>query len=191
MNLTPLKCLVWGVVIAGAVVALVVIFATKRPHPLRFTPEQMALMPSPTDYATPFITPGVKMPTLRDSQEADLGPDAEVIGVLIGDEPRAYLLSAFKGLDLHVVNDCAAEVPISITYCDRTDCARVFTDPQRREAIDLYLGGWGGDDMLLKLGEQYFTQNAETAPLRDHPFQRTTWEEWKSQHPETSVYVGD
>ena len=44
----------------------------------------------------------------------------------------------------------------------------------------------------MGLGDVYKRQeqDAEEIPLKSFPSVKTTWAEWKQQHPETLVYVG-
>lgn len=191
MTPNPIKIIGWGVVVALATLFLVIAGTALRPERrLQFTPEQRALIPSTTEYATPFITPGIREPEVVAADAAPISAEAEVLGVLIDNEARAYLVSAFRSLSDHVVNDVVEGVPVSVTYCDRTDCARVLTRQGSTEAIDLQLAGWSGESMLLLLDGTYFPQQAAEMPLQDQPFERTTWGQWKSRYPGTKIYLG-
>jgi hypothetical protein len=91
----------------------------------------------------------------------------------------------------HVVNDVIADMPVSVTYCDRTDCTRVLTRSRGREPINLWLGGWTGKEMLLFLDGHGYPQSSANLPLQEHPFERTTWGEWRAKHPHTEIYLGE
>lgn len=113
-----------------------------------------------------------------------------LVGVVVGQEPRAYLLYAMRGMSSHVVNDLIADTPVSVTYCDKADCARVFTSERSGEPLDLWLGGWMKQQMAVWLNERMYVQKSSEIPLDDLPFERTTWGDWKTRHSSTLVFTG-
>lgn len=139
--------------------------------------------------ATPFIYPGLKQPAALPAAEANLPDDARVIGISTAEQSRAYLVTALSAMTTHVINDVVGGIPVSITYCDQTDCTRAFTD-DRTEPIDLFIGGWMSDEMALQFQGQFYLQSADEIPLSDYPFVVTTWQEWRAAHPETDVFTG-
>jgi hypothetical protein len=149
-----------------------------------------ALIPATDSYATPAITSGIQQPRHVSVSEATLADDAEVLGILIGDRACAYNLSAFHEESAHIVNDVIEELPVTVTYCDRTDYARVLTSNTKSQPVDLWCAGWSGDQMLLLLDQEYFEHDSAKVPLRDYPYERTTWAGWKAKYPDTSIYMG-
>ncbi len=131
-----------------------------------------------------------------------VSPGSRVLGVTVGGHYRAYLLASLTSVRRHVVNDLLGGVPITVAYCDRTDCANAYTAAGRSKPLDLAVGGWdeAGTDsgMLVRVGPHRYLQHSgrpldETAP----PFpydgvevERTTWAEWRAAHPGSDVYVG-
>ncbi len=86
----------------------------------------------PAKHFWKFEMPGLQEPQIILAQAAKL-PDAEVvIGVVVNRKPRAYWLKALKYPPWHIVNDVVAGVPLSVTYCDRNDCARLY----ERKVVD-------------------------------------------------------
>ena len=78
-----------------------------------------------------FEMPSLRKPRALSAGKASKIPDNdEVIGVVINGQPRAYWLKALKYPPWHIVNDVVVGVPVSVTYCDRTDCTRVYTNSQ-------------------------------------------------------------
>src|SRR5688572_9755512 len=71
----------------------------------------------------------VRMPAAVVAGDTWLPDDAPVIGVSAGGRHRAYAISAFLAIDRHVANDMLNGVPVTVAYCDLTDCVRVYTDP--------------------------------------------------------------
>ena len=147
--------------------------------------------------------PVIENPCVLPAASVRLQDDVPVIGVSIGGRHRAYVLEAFAPLDQHVVNDHFGGAPVSVTYCDRTDCVRVFTAPGQERTLDLAVGGWVGryeeGTLVLGVGSNHYRQTTgeaieETAPpfpYRDVDFVRTTWKHWHDAHPDSDVYIGE
>jgi hypothetical protein len=137
-------------------------------------------------------------PKVESAETADVADDDEVIGVTIDGQHRAYLVKALSTMLTHVVDDLVEGVPVTVTYCDRTACARVFTSAKHGQPLEVGQGGWleqGG--MLLFYGGRFFPQTGsefidkpEPVPLDDLPFEKTTWKEWKAAHLDSEIFVG-
>lgn len=107
-------------------------------------------------------------------------------------------------MERHVVNDLLGRLPVTVTYCDRTDCVAVFTGPGGGLPLAVAVGGWAGHydegGLLLRVGAALYRQDTG-APWGDDsgaPFpyaraecERTTWGHWREEHPDTDVYVGE
>lgn len=128
--------------------------------------------------------------------------DAEVIGVTVEGRHRAYVVATMTPLRSHVINDLIGTTPLTMTYCDRTDCARAYTAPGRETRLDLAVGGWlratGKSGMILRSGRHRYLQ-ATASPLDEStpafPYtevrvKRTTWAKWRTDHPDTDVFIG-
>ncbi len=98
------------------------------------TSEQLAADGMPHGPSSPFMWPGVKDPPIVSAGEANLKDDEPIIGIEINGHFRAYRQAGLAGVTGHVVNDLIQETPVTVTYCDRADCARAFTSDQRGEA---------------------------------------------------------
>ncbi|MSR58484.1 MAG: DUF3179 domain-containing protein [Planctomycetaceae bacterium] len=154
-------------------------------------PSETFSLPMPmTDGATPFIRPGSRLPPTESADQADLELGAEVIGVSVGDVHRAYVCDAMSTYDTKVINDLIDGVPVTVTFCDRTGCARAFTAKNRSEPLNVQLGGWSGEGMLLLINSHMFAQNSDKIPLSKVSVEKSTWSEWKKLHPESDVYTG-
>jgi hypothetical protein len=137
----------------------------------------------------------------RFAMYSGLRDNAEVIGVSAAGRHRAYLLQTFLQADSHVYNDLLGAVPLTVTYCDLADCARVFTAPGPAQPLDVAVGGWDGvhhRKMLLRVGSIRYWQETglplakagSPFPYAGMKFVRTTWGHWRKDHPDTDVYVG-
>jgi len=136
---------------------------------------------------TPFISEGIQLPEFVNADAAELKAEEPVIGVVANGISRAYSIKAMSGMSSHVVNDVVGTTPVSITYCDRTACARAFTDDTPGQPISLAVGGFSDDEMLVRFRKQMYKQSSPDIPLTEHECQITTWQEWLEQHPDTKV----
>jgi hypothetical protein len=123
-----------------------------------------------------------------------------VIGVVTQGNARAYRLAAFEGKSGHLVNDLIGAVPVSVAYCNLTNCVRVYTEAGRSAPLDIEVSGSLNDEMILKLAGSLFYHKSGAALLPGSrpssiPYDLltptvTTWKDWLEQHPESDVYVG-
>jgi hypothetical protein len=147
--------------------------------------------------------PAVRHPPVVPAGEAGLADGAAVIGLSEGGRHRAYVLAGLAPVDRHVLNDTLGGRPVTVTYCDRTGRAAVFTGPPGGEPLDVAVGGWDGGTaagcLLLRVGPVWYRQDTGAAvgggpdgrfPYPRHAFVRTTWGEWRAAHPDTDVYLG-
>jgi hypothetical protein len=157
-----------------------------------------------------FEVEGVRRPEFVPADQANLDGSDEVIGVVAGGRPRAYSLKALRYPPWHIVNDLVGGVPVSVAFCDITDCTQVYTDPQSHAPLDVWQAGLWNGEMIVKVdGARYqHTTGAPVDPERQTgpklepipgarplayptlPWARTTWADWKRRHPETDVFVG-
>jgi hypothetical protein len=142
---------------------------------------------------------GVLRPPTVPADRAGLPEDEEVIGVVVGGEARAYQLKALHVGRHHVVNDLIGGVPISVAYCDISNCTRVFTRRGATEPLDVWQSGFGRGGLILKIeGVAYRHQTGEPLepgpgvppiPYEDYPWIRATWGTWRRDHPGTEIYL--
>jgi len=153
--------------------------------------------------------PGIIQPETTTAKEANFDGDEQVIGVCIGSKARAYRLRSVEGP--HIVNDVIDGVPVSVTYCNLSVCAKVFTSSFGKGPLDLAMGGRYGKEFVLVAEGHYFYQKSGAAlppnaprngsplersadkspsffPYQELRFEQMTWKEWKLAHPETDVF---
>ena len=144
--------------------------------------------------------PSLTNPKLLAAADVDfLESDDRVIGVVFGDDARAYPL---KILEYHeVVNDHVGGIPLAVTYCPLCDSAAVFD--RRHPDGDLEFGISGllyNSNVLIYNrkkgeGESLWSQLMGTAvsgpnvgdQLKVLPLELTTWADWSARHPESRV----
>jgi hypothetical protein len=146
--------------------------------------------------------PVIQRPEARPAGSVRLSEDAAVIGVSVDGRSRAYVVEAFGPTARHVVNDQLGRVPVTVTYCSRSDCAQVFTDPREAGPLAVSVGGFdrrsGTGALLLRVGSTLYRQDTRAPLTADAPpfphavadFVWTTWQQWRTAHPDTDVYLG-
>ena len=132
------------------------------------------------------------------SEATYLRPDERVIGFASGEEARAYPLSI---LNYHeIVNDRVGDLPVAVTYCPLCDSCAVFdrrTELGEREFgvsgllynsnVLMYDRGGQPESLWSQVMTRGISGPAARRPLTALPLELTTWIEWRSRHPETSV----
>ncbi|MDR3634500.1 MAG: DUF3179 domain-containing (seleno)protein [Isosphaeraceae bacterium] len=190
-----------GAVLAGEVAVAVAVLGYERAT-LRARQNQVTSKTAPAAPWLRIALPGVTHPAISKAEDSRLAGGEEVIGVAVAGRARAYRLSALAHRSRHVVNDVVDGTPVSVTYCDLSDCVRVYTTPTQNGPLDVQVAGlYGGQGMVVRLEGEYFLQTSGAPvnpgavgarlPYDTLPATRTTWDEWRRLHPESDVYVGD
>lgn len=181
--------------VIGSAVVVGVWWGTLPPSRRHVPPPQE---PAGVMEMTPFVLPGIRNPKIQKASEVELPDETEIIGIEAQGKYRAYRVLAFHSLGGHVVNDLVGDVPITVTYCDRSNCTQVYTDEKRGEALKIDLGGYMRK-MFLKADNAFYFQDTGESTAKElgtkighdfHRFERTTWGKWRQAHPETEIYVG-
>lgn len=143
----------------------------------------------------------IVLPTVAKGDEAPISPAEIVIGVEVHGKSRAYRLGALASHRSHLVNDVIDAVPVSVSYCNLTDCVSVFEGRKGAGPLDVQVAGLLNVEMILQInGHFYYQQSGAPVdasktvppiPLRRLAPTRTTWAEWAERHPGTDVYLGD
>jgi hypothetical protein len=140
----------------------------------------------------------INKPHVSASDAVSISDRDKVLGVTVAGKHRAYCIGAMKGNPrVHVVNDLLAGTPVSVTYCDRLGCAKVFTGESSGTPLKMAFGGFEGQ-MVIRANDLYYYQgslqpvedDSKPFPFPELPFVYITWGEWKTAHPDTDVYVG-
>jgi hypothetical protein len=142
--------------------------------------------------------PAISKPDCVSANDArHVRPKDRVVGVDIDGEPRAYPISILNHHE--IVNDTLRGTPIAVTYCPLCDSAVVF---DRRTPIGEREFGVSGllynSNVLM-----YDRADAESLwsqitmagvsgpgsgqPLKPVASELTTWQDWLSRHPDTTV----
>jgi hypothetical protein len=128
-----------------------------------------------------------------------LDPDDPVFGISIHGDSRAYPL---RIIDWHeMANDTIGGVPVSIAYC--TLCGAAVAYDGRATNGETY--DFGSSGFLFRSNKLMYDRQTKTlwnqlsgepvlgslvdqgVTLKILPIVLTTWEDWKTQHPDTTV----
>jgi hypothetical protein len=187
------------VVLALQVVGLVLVLA--REHAAQDAgPQASVLENSPERWWRPSNDPPIVQPRAFAANAARIDPTEEVIGVEVEGIARAYRLGALASYRGHLVNDVVGATPVSVAYCNLSDCVTAYTGPRDSGPLALEVAGMVNLEMVLKVeGNLYYQKSsAPMDPAKSPPSMpltglkpvRTTWAEWQRLHPATDVYLG-
>ena len=131
-----------------------------------------------------------------------LVPNDRVVGVVIGDEARAYPLRILQWHE--IVNDRVAGEPIAATYSPLCDAVVVFSRRLRDRVLR-----FGHSGLLYQSNLVMYDRRARVPSLWSQlvgraiagpeagtrltrlPFSLTTWAAWRAEHPQTTVLAPD
>jgi hypothetical protein len=130
------------------------------------------------------------------SQASWLADDDRVVGVVINGQARAYPLRLLNWHEL--VNDSLGDTPVVVSWCPLTASAVVFD--RRVGGRELSFGVSGllyqgnvlmydrdGESLWSQLGGASVAGTSNGSKLSVLPSRVTRWQEWKRQHPDSSV----
>lgn len=149
-------------------------------------------------YDSPFLADGINDPEILPAAETSFAEASPVVGVSVGERHRAYLFMALQGVRPDgtvgsIVNDIIDGTPVTLTHDNDGPRLRVFAAAKGSRRIRLRLAGMGGGGIMRVTfdNETYYTQMAKDLPLKEIPFETTTWSKWKAQHPGSDIFVGE
>ncbi len=141
---------------------------------------------------------GDRTPPAVAAEGAGLDDAEKVIGVVVNGAARAYRLGALRDPRRHVVNDLVGGAPVTVAYCNRTDCIRTYTGPGA-EPLRVGIAGLRDGGLVIKLDGVYYDHQSgrviegppggATLPHDRVPWTRTTWGRWRREHPATDIIV--
>jgi hypothetical protein len=131
-----------------------------------------------------FETPPRSFTTVA---EASLDDQDEVITLNIGEQHYAFPKRWMSGMSEHVVSEIYEDLPIAVTYCDESECVRVFQGEVGEEKLDIMQAGLAAGHMAVLVNGRSFLQEAEDIPYSEYPFELMLWGEWKTNHPDGLV----
>ena len=128
--------------------------------------------------------------TFEAVSDSELPDDAIIIALEINGVHYAYPKLRLSDIGAHVATEILGDIPIAVTYCNETECVRVFTGDTGGPRLDVTQEGLDqGKFLILVNGKQWF-QEDESIPLQDYAFELVSWNQWKTEHPNGLVLAG-
>jgi hypothetical protein len=121
------------------------------------------------------------------TQETDLKDQEEVIVLKIGAQHFAFPKRWMIGMSEHIVSEIYEDLPIAVTYCNESECVRVFQGAIGEAKIDIMQAGLDAGHMAILVDGQTFLQEADDIPYSEYPFELMSWGDWKTNHPDGLV----
>ncbi|MDE0818151.1 MAG: DUF3179 domain-containing (seleno)protein [Pirellulaceae bacterium] len=131
-----------------------------------------------------FATPVRSFATV---QESNLDDQDEVITLNVGEQHYAFPKRWMNGMSEHVVSEIYDNLPVAVTYCNESECVRVFQGQVGGEKLDIMQAGLAAGHMAILIDGQSFLQEAEDIPYSEYPFELMLWGQWKTDHPDGLV----
>ena len=184
--------LVVGIIVAVPALVLLMLDLDAGPAPVppQSAEEMLAIEAEmmPDSPSEELDEPGIYNARFYEVDEVVFPDDEYVIGVEVNGHACAYLLAGMNDIDQHIVHHELGGLEFTVTYCDKSECIAVYD--KAGTTAEIRNGGFSGETLWILYDGQRFEQDAEEIPLKIFPSVKTTWGEWKQQHPETMVYVG-
>jgi len=138
-----------------------------------------------------FVNDGTVVHNLNAADGVQLPDAVPVIGVVVGDQPRAYVLRSLTGkVEKSLLHDRSGSTPVAVTFCDRTQTIRVFGGGDE-PLPEIQIGGWRADQtMELLINGVGYSHQSDSLPLPELAVEQTSWGAWKEAHPDSRIYTG-
>ena len=155
----------------------------------RSTPDYAAVDYDPTsnamsDVAAIMETPEREFVTI---DRVTLSDDAVVIAIEVAGKAYAFPKLFMEGVGDHIVTDVIEELPLAVTYCNETECIRVFADHDSDRKIELHQQGLMNGGLAVILDGKIYEQDSKEIPLEDYDYELKSWSEWKTENPDGLV----
>ena len=119
--------------------------------------------------------------------EVELADDSVVISVDVDGQSFAFPKKFMEGVGDHIASELLAGLPIAVTYCNETECVRVFTRDASLGKIELDQFGLVNGGLSVQLNGNVYAQESKEIPLDDYMFALVRWADWKDSHPDGLV----
>jgi hypothetical protein len=140
-------------------------------------------------------------PTFVSSEDAvHLHEDDEVVGIELNGQSKAYSLK--PAAHHHIIHDELGGMPILVTFCPLTYTAMIFDRTLDGEVLEFDVEGGLIDNNMIMIDREteskwvQITGEAISGKMKGKKLRllhalHTTWETWKSLHPDTLVLSHD
>ena len=125
--------------------------------------------------------------TFEAVSDSDLDDEDIIIALEINGVHYAYPKRRLSDVGAHVATEMLGDVPIAVTYCNESECVRVFVGDVGGDRLDITQEGLDEDKFLILVNGEPFFQEDKSIPLQDYAFKLVTWNQWKTEHPDGLV----
>ena len=125
--------------------------------------------------------------TFEAVSDSELPDDAVIIALEINGVHYAYPKLRLSDIGAHVATEILGDIPIAVTYCNETECVRVFTGDTGGPRLDVTQEGLDEGKFVILVNGKNFFQDDESIPLQDYAFELVRWSQWKTEHPDGRV----
>ena len=121
--------------------------------------------------------------TFEAASDCELQDDDIMIALEVNGVHYAYPKRRLSDIGAHVATEILGDIPVAVTYCNETECVRVFTGEAGGDRLDITQEGLDEDKFVILVNGEFFFQDDESIPLQDYAFELVTWSQWKTEHP--------
>jgi len=118
-----------------------------------------------------------------DVSETELDDHAEIIAIQVGDQHYAFPKIRMDGQGEHIVSELFDGQPLAVTYCNETECVRVFQGPAGGDKLDISQQGLVNGSLSVFVDGVQYIQESPDIPYDEYEFKLTSWGVWKTEHP--------
>jgi hypothetical protein len=125
--------------------------------------------------------------TFETVSDSDLDDEDIIIALEINGVYYAYPKRRLSDIGAHVATEILGAVPVAVTYCNESECVRVFAGDVGGDRLDITQEGLDEDKFLILVNGKSFFQDDKAIPLQDYAFELVSWNQWKTEHPDGLV----
>lgn len=144
--------------------------------------------------------PAITQPPLigADQVQGQVTDSELVLGVEVNGEPRAYPINMLTGPSREIINDTSGGVEIAAMWCHLCHSGIVFDRTVHGQTLTFVVSGMLWNRTLVMMDVEtnslwsLLLMRAMSGPLEGQrpaalPSEMTTWDAWRSEHPQTTV----
>jgi hypothetical protein len=140
--------------------------------------------------AAPKVTPGISNPALFSADDVTLPEETLIVGIIVDGKARAYVCEAMMPVASCVVNDVIEKTPVTVTFHGPTKGVRVLAGESSGPALSVGVQSSTDEALTISIDGIAHAQSDEAIALKSVDHVQTEWIAWKTEHPETMVFLG-
>lgn len=140
--------------------------------------------------AAPKVIPGISNPALFSADDVTLPEETLIVGIIVDGKARAYVCEAMMPVASCVVNDVIEKTPVTVTFHGPTKGVRVLAGESSGPALSVGVQSSTDETLTISIDGISHAQSDEAIALKSVDHVQTEWIAWKTEHPETMVFLG-